>query len=114
MMSPALDGLGYDCRVSYLKPMTGTTLTDRALLRISGEAAKSFVQGLLTRDVPTLKEGEPRWTALLTPQGKALFDFILWGDGEDVLIDCEESQGDALTKRLTLSRLRRKVSIARE
>ncbi|QDC39139.1 YgfZ/GcvT domain-containing protein [Sphingobium fuliginis] len=93
--------------------MTGTTLTDRALLRISGEEAKSFLQGLLTRDVLGLKDGEPRWTALLTPQGKALFDFILWADGEDVLIDCEASQAEALAKRLTIYRLRRKVAIAR-
>ncbi|MCB4862646.1 folate-binding protein [Sphingobium sp. PNB] len=93
--------------------MTGTTLTNRALLRISGEEAKSFLQGLLTRDVLGLKEGEPRWTALLTPQGKALFDFILWADGEDVLIDCEASQAEALAKRLTIYRLRRKVAIAR-
>lgn len=94
--------------------MTGTTLTDRALLRISGEDAKAFLQGLLTRDVLGLKPGEPRWTAMLTPQGKVLFDFILWTDGEDVLIDCEGSQADALAKRLTLYRLRRKVTIARE
>ncbi|WP_313808502.1 folate-binding protein [Sphingobium sp.] len=94
--------------------MTGTTLTDRALLRISGEEAKIFLQGLLTRDVLTLKPGEPRWTALLTPQGKVLFDVILWADGEDALIDCERNQADALTKRLTLYRLRRKVVIARE
>ena len=94
--------------------MTGTTLTDRALLRISGEEARSFLQGLLTRDVLTLKADEPRWTGLLTPQGKALYDFILWADGEDVLIDCEAAQGDALAKRLTLYRLRRKVTIARE
>ena len=94
--------------------MTGTTLTDRTLIRISGEEAKSFLQGLLTRDVLTLKPGEPRWSGLLTPQGKALFDFILWGDGEDVLIDCESAQADALARRLTLYRLRRRVTIARE
>ncbi|BAV65068.1 CAF17-like 4Fe-4S cluster assembly/insertion protein YgfZ [Sphingobium cloacae] len=94
--------------------MTGTTLRDRAILRISGEEARPFLQGLLTRDVMGLKEGEPRWTGLLTPQGKALFDFILWGDGEDVLIDGEAAQADALAKRLTLYRLRRKVTIARE
>lgn len=94
--------------------MTGTTLTDRALIRISGEEARPFLQGLLTRDVLTLKEGEPRWTGLLTPQGKALFDFILWADGEDVLIDCEAAQADTLARRLTLYRLRRKVVIARE
>ncbi|QGP80343.1 CAF17-like 4Fe-4S cluster assembly/insertion protein YgfZ [Sphingobium sp. CAP-1] len=94
--------------------MTGTTLRDRAILRISGEEARPFLQGLLTRDVMTLADGQPRWTGLLTPQGKALFDFILWGDGPDVLIDCEMAQADALAKRLTLYRLRRKVTIARD
>lgn len=93
--------------------MTGTTLTDRAILRISGEEARPFLQGLLTRDVLTLAEA-PRWAGLLTPQGKALFDFILWGDGDDVLIDCEAAQADALARRLTLYRLRRKVTIARD
>ncbi|WP_253341011.1 folate-binding protein YgfZ [Sphingobium sp. OAS761] len=94
--------------------MTGTTLTDRALIRISGEEARPFLQGLLTRDVLTLADGAPRWSGLLTPQGKALFDFILWGDGADVLIDCEAAQADALAKRLTLYRLRRKAVVARE
>ena len=94
--------------------MTGTTLRDRAILRISGEEARSFLQGLLTRDVVKLADGEPRWTGLLTPQGKALFDFILWADGESVLIDCEAAQADALAKRLTIYRLRRKVTIARD
>jgi folate-binding protein YgfZ len=94
--------------------MTGTTLSDRAIIRISGEEAKPFLQGLLTRDVLTLRPDEPRWTGLLTPQGKALFDFILWADGDDVLIDCEAAQADTLAKRLTLYRLRRKAAIARE
>ena len=95
-------------------PMTGTTLRDRALLRISGEEARSFLQGLLTRDVLTLADGQPRWTGLLSPQGKALFDLILWADGDDVLIDCEAAQADAIARRLTLYRLRRKVVIARD
>lgn len=99
---------------SYLYAMTGTMLRDRAILRISGEEARSFLQGLLTRDVAKLVEGAPRWTGLLTPQGKALFDFILWADGEDVLIDCEAEQADALARRLTIYRLRRKVVIARD
>ena len=94
--------------------MTGTTLTDRAILRISGEEARPFLQGLLTRDVLTLNMGEPRWTGLLTPQGKALFDFILWGDDDAVLIDCEAALAEALARRLTLYRLRRKVVIARD
>lgn len=100
--------------LSYLKAMTGTTLRDRAILRISGEDARSFLQGLITRDVLTLAEGEPRWSGLLTAQGKALFDFILWAESDDVLIDCEAAQADALAKRLALYRLRRKVVITRE
>ena len=104
---------------SYLKPMTGTTLSNRTILRISGEEAKPFLQGLLTRDVLTLKADQPRWTALLTAQGKALFDFILWAaknpeGGDDVLIDCEAAQAEALARRLSIYRLRRKVVIARD
>lgn len=94
--------------------MTVTTLKDRALIRLSGEEARPFLQGLLSQDVLSLEAGAPRWAGLLTPQGKALFDFMLWADGDDVLIDCEATQADALAKRLTLYRLRRKVGIARE
>lgn len=106
--------LGYRASLSYLKPMTGTTLRDRAILRISGEEAHAFLQGLITQDVLTLAPDSPRWSGLLTPQGKALFDFILWADDTDILIDCEAAQADALARRLTLYRLRRKVEIARD
>jgi len=92
-----------------------TTLYDRALIRLSGEEARPFLQGLITQDVLTLAAGEPRWSGLLTPQGKALFDFLLWGEEEDgVLIDCEAAQADALQRRLTLYRLRRKVVLERD
>lgn len=94
--------------------MASTTLKDRALIRISGEEARPFLQGLITQDVLGLADGAPRWGGLLTPQGKALFDFLLWADGDAVLIDCEAAQADALARRLTLYRLRRKVDIARD
>lgn len=86
-------------------------LADRAVIRLSGEDVRGFLQGLVTNDV---MGPLPVWAGLLTPQGKALFDFILWADGEDVLIDCEAAQADALAKRLTLYRLRRKITIARD
>ncbi|MDF2604755.1 folate-binding protein [Sphingomonas sp.] len=88
-----------------------TMLADRAVLRLSGEDVRGFLQGLVTNDVMGLL---PVWTALLTPQGKALFDFLVWADGEDLLLDCEAEQADALAKRLTLYRLRRKIAIARD
>jgi tRNA-modifying protein YgfZ len=56
----------------------------------------------------------PCWAALLSPQGKCLFDFIIWGDGDDALIDCERDAAGDLAKRLTLYRLRRAITIARE
>ena len=91
-----------------------TTLHDRALIRLSGEEARPFLQGLVTQDALTLQADSPRWAGLLTPQGKALFDFLLWTDGNDVLIDCEAREADALVRRLSLYRLRRKVEIARD
>ena len=91
--------------------MSGTTLIDRAVLRLSGEDVRGFLQGLVTNDTAGPL---PVWAGLLTPQGKALFDFILWPDGEDVLIDCEAAAADALARRLSLYRLRRPITIARD
>jgi folate-binding protein YgfZ len=88
--------------------MSATTLTDRALIRLSGEDVRGFLQGLVTNDVA----GDlPVYAGLLTPQGKALFDFIIWADAEDVLIDCEASVAEALTRRLKMYRLRRPITI---
>ena len=97
--------------------MHPTTLCNRSVIRIGGEDARPFLQGLITQDVLTLADGNPRWSGLLTPQGKALYDFILWAaqdNGSDVLIDCEAERAEGLIKRLTLYRLRRAVTIARE
>ena len=86
-------------------------LADRALLRVSGDDAHAFLQGLVTQDMATLAPGAPRWSALLTPQGKVLFDFLLWADGYAVLIDCEAARAEALARRLAIYRLRRPISI---
>jgi folate-binding protein YgfZ len=91
--------------------MSATTLTDRALIRLSGEDVRGFLQGLVTNDVTGLAPETPIWAALLSAQGKALFDFILWADGDDVLVDCEAEQAEALAKRLKLYRLRRPIAI---
>lgn len=88
-----------------------TTLPDRALVRLGGDDVRGFLQGLVTNDVIAAL---PVWTALLTPQGKALFDFIVWADGDDLLLDAEATQADALIRRLGLYRLRRAITIARD
>lgn len=93
--------------------MSNPRLFDRAVIRLSateaGEDVSGFLQGLVTQDTAAEL---PLWAGLLTPQGKALFDFILWADGEDVLIDCEVEQAEALVLRLSIYRLRRKIAIA--
>jgi folate-binding Fe-S cluster repair protein YgfZ len=94
--------------------MSNPRLFDRALVRLSptapGEDVAAFLQGLVTNDV----QGPlPVWAGLLTPQGKALFDFLVWPDGKDaLLLDCEAAAAEALVKRLSLYRLRRKIAIA--
>ena len=91
--------------------MPATTLTDRALVRLSGEDVRSFLQGLVTSDVT----GElPVWAGLLTPQGKCAFDFLVWSHGDDFLLDCEAAAADDLITRLTIYRLRRPIRIERD
>ena len=86
-------------------------LEDRAVIAISGPEARSFLQGLITNDIEKLAPRAGLYAALLTPQGKILFDFLIAeGDGA-ILIDCSSSSRDALLKRLTTYRLRAKVAI---
>ena len=91
--------------------MAATTLTDRAVLRLSGEDVRGFLQGLVTSDV---SGSLPVWAGLLTPQGKCLFDFLVWQDGGDLLLDCEAAAADDLIKRLSIYRLRRPITIQRD
>ncbi len=90
------------------------TLDDRALLYLTGADVRAFLQGLLTNDLAQLAPMRPLWAALLGPQGKALFDMILFDDGAGgVLLDCEATRADDLARRLTMYRLKRAVTIAR-
>src|SRR5215217_7405116 len=91
--------------------MAATTLADRAVIRLSGEDVRGFLQGLVTSDVAGPL---PVWAGLLTPQGKCVFDFIVWDDGGDLLLDCEEAAADDLVKRLAIYRLRRPIRIERD
>ncbi len=92
--------------------MTATRLFERAVLRLSprdpGEDVAGFVQGLVTNDV---KGALPVWAGLLSAQGKALFDFLVWRDGADLLLDCEAGAAPALARRIGLYRLRRRIAI---
>jgi folate-binding protein YgfZ len=93
-------------------------LEDRGVVRVSGEDAASFLQGVLTNDVEKLPPREARYAALLTPQGKILFDALVTrlpaGSGAAFLMDCSGVQAADLAKRLSFYKLRAKVTIADE
>jgi folate-binding protein YgfZ len=92
--------------------MTATRLFDRAVIRLSPldgeEDIAALLQGLVTQDVAGAL---PVWAALLTPQGKCLFDFLVWPAEDGLLIDCEAEAAPLMAKRLSLYRLRRKIAI---
>jgi tRNA-modifying protein YgfZ len=88
----------------------GFITTDRRVLRVSGPDTRDFLQGLVTNDVRRLDHG-PVYAALLSPQGKYLFDFFLVPAGADVLVDVKADRAAALLQRLGLYRLRAKVEI---
>jgi len=100
--------------------MAATHLANSAIIRIaprsvdSGERedVRDFLQGLVTNDV---SGALPVYAALLSAQGKAMFDFLVWDGGDQsVLLDCEAAVADALAKRLSMYRLRRAIDITRE
>jgi len=92
--------------------MEAVLLDDRAVLAISGPQARDFLQGLVTNDiVGGLAPGAGLYTALLSPQGKILFDFLMTeGDGA-LLLDVARDARDALLKKLKMYKLRAKLEI---
>ena len=92
-------------------------LADRGVVRVDGADATDFLQGMLTNDVVRLAAGEARYAALLTPQGKILFDFFAFkapGEPAAFLIDCPAGLAADLAKRLAMYKLRAKVAITDE
>lgn len=84
-------------------------LTERAVIAIWGPEAGGFLQGLITNDVEKAANG--LYAALLTPQGKILFDFLISEQDGALLLDCRRDSLDALVKRLTMYKLRAKLEI---
>lgn len=84
----------------------------RAMLRMMGGAVREVLQGVVTNDVSRLAPGQPVYAALLTPQGKYLFDFFLIDGGDDaVLIDAAADQAETLMARLKMYCMRRDAKI---
>lgn len=87
-------------------------LDDRAVIAISGPEARGFLQGLVTNDiVGGLAPGVGLYTALLSPQGKILFDFLVTEGEGALLLDLAKASSDAVLKKLRMYKLRAKVEI---
>ncbi len=86
-------------------------LEDRGLLYINGEEAKRFLQNIITNNIEIVSEDRSCFSALLTPQGKYLYDFIIIKHKSGFFLDCEKEIIDDLYKQLNLYKLRSKVEI---
>jgi tRNA-modifying protein YgfZ len=95
--------------------MKAAFLPDRGVVKVSGEAARDFLNGLVTTDVTLLHPGFGRFGALLTPQGKITTDFLITqapsGHGGGFLIDCPRALAQGLADKLGFYKLRAKVAV---
>ncbi|HVY44111.1 MAG TPA: folate-binding protein, partial [Hyphomicrobiaceae bacterium] len=85
-------------------------LPERGIVRVAGEDAGKLLQGLITNDLDRLKSSPAIHAGLLSPQGKILFEFFVARRGLEYLLDVRRDKADDLIKRLTLYKLRAKVS----
>jgi folate-binding protein YgfZ len=95
--------------------MKAAFLPDRGVVKVTGDGARDFLNGLITTDTTLLRPGLGRFGALLTPQGKITVDFLITevtsGHGGGFLIDCPKALAQALADKLGFYRLRAKVGI---
>jgi folate-binding protein YgfZ len=95
--------------------MKAAFLPDRGVVKVSGDDARDFLNGLVTTDVTLLGPSLGRFGALLTPQGKIIADFLITeapsGHGGGFLIDCPRALAQALADKLGFYRLRAKVAV---
>jgi folate-binding protein YgfZ len=95
--------------------MKAAFLADRGVVKVSGDEARDFLNGLVTTDVTQLHPGLGRFGALLTPQGKITADFLITevpsGHGGGFLIDCPRALAQALADKLGFYKLRAKVVV---
>src|SRR5947209_6441098 len=95
--------------------MKAAFLPDRGVIKVSGEDARNFLNGLVTTDVALVRPGLGRFGALLTPQGKIIADFLITeapaGHGGGFLLDVPRALAQGLTDKLKLYKLRAKVAV---
>jgi hypothetical protein len=95
--------------------MKAALLPDRGVVKVAGEDARKFLNGLITSDIGKVTPASAGFAALLTPQGKIIVDFILAeappADGGGFFLDCPRALAPALVQRLNFYKLRAKVMV---
>ncbi len=95
--------------------MKSALLPERGVVKVAGDDARRFLNGLATNDIGQVAPGQARYAALLTPQGKIIVDFIAAeaepGDGRDFFLDCPRALATTLVEKLNFYKLRAKVAV---
>ncbi len=95
--------------------MNAALLPNRGVVKVAGDDARRFLNGIITADVENLAPGTARYAALLTPQGKIIVDFLVTEaaaeDGGGFFLDCPKALAVTLVERLGFYKLRAKVMV---
>src|SRR6266568_3481619 len=95
--------------------MQAALLPERGVVKVAGEDARRFLNGLASNDIGKVAPGQARFAALLTPQGKIIVDFIVAEagaeDGGGFFLDCPRALAPALVEKLNFYKLRAKIAI---
>ena len=93
--------------------MKAALLPDRGVVKVAGDDARTFLNGLITTDMTKLAPGQARFAALLTPQGKVVVDFFVAeidpAEGSGFFLDCPRALAPALVEKFNFYKLRAKV-----
>jgi len=98
--------------MAAMQPPSYLIAEDRGVVAISGDDRAAFLQGLVSNDMQAVAADRAVYAALLTPQGRYLHDFFVAAIGETLCLDCEAARRDDLRRRLSIYRLRSKVTLA--
>src|ERR1700704_6445079 len=95
--------------------MKAALLPDRGVVKVAGNDARKFLNGLVTADMGKVTPAAPSYAALLTPQGKIIVDFIIVdadpATGNDFYLDCPRVLAPTLVERLGFYKLRAKIVV---
>lgn len=97
-----------------MPPIAYTHLTNRGIISVTGSDSRDFLQGIISNDITLVSPNKTIYAALLTPQGKYLFDFFISQSGEKLLIECEKDRVPDLMKRLRIYKLRADANLVDE